>query len=301
MIADAVECERDDVLYVYGIGDRLALCSARDGVIVVNQVLGGVVGDLGHVKTFDAHEIRDVGTVDRGRDVDFLCLERIYKLYRIRDDLEGDFIHVVLGGTNNQFVLLPVVFVALIGDGRAGLVVNDLIGAGGNGIGCHLVSGSLIGSLGDDGAFHEQGLKIAGSQSGEVETGHIIAENLNAVHGAQLGQVAIRLRGVKAELDVTRGQLVAGLIHDVIIDLNVVGQIVNRGQLLHQAADEIVAVFNHQHFVGGEQDTNAAKAHALEGPDVAGIAGKANDNGRALISRCETCHGQNHNQSQNQR
>ena len=207
----------------------------------------------------------------------------------------------MLGGSDSQFILLPVVFVALVGDGGAGLVIHNLIGAGGNGVGGHLVGGGFIGGLGDDGAFHQQALQIAGSQGGEVEPGHVVAQHFHAVHGAQFGQIAVSLGGVKAELDVAGGQLVACLVYDVIVDFHVVGQVVHLGQLFHQAADEAVAVLDHQHFIGGEQDTDTAKAHALEGADVAGIASQADHDGRTLLGRGEACHGQNHDQSKNDR
>ena len=49
--------------------------------------------------------------------------------------------------------------------------------------------------------------------------------------------------------------------------------------------DLIVAVLGDEELIGGEQDADAAGAHALERADVAGIAGDTDDDGFTLLSR----------------
>ena len=301
VIADAVESKRDDVIHVHGVGDGLTFRSGGDGVVIEGQELGGVVRDLGHVEAFNAHEVGDIRAVDGSGDVDFLGFQSVHHLHGVGNDLEGDLVHVVPGSGGNQFVLLPVIGIALIYDGGAGLIAGNAVGAGGHGVGGHLVSRSFISGLGDDGAFHQQGLQIASGQGGEVEAGDIIGDHVHAGHRGKLRQVAGGLGGFKAELDVAGFQGVAGLVFDVVVDFHIVGQVVHLGQFLHQAAAEFVSVLDHQHFIGGEQDADAAQAHALEGADVAGIAGQADDDGAALFSGSKAGHGENHDQSQNER
>ena len=207
----------------------------------------------------------------------------------------------MLGGGGDQFILLPVILVALVNDGGAGLVVHNLIGAGGHRVGGHLIGRCFIRSLGHNGAFHQQGFQITRSQSGEMEASHIVADDFNTLNGSQLGQIAHCLGRLEAELDVACRQGIAGLVNDVVIQFHIVGQFIDRGQFLHQTSDKIVAVLDHQHFIGGKQDTDTSEAHALERSDVAGIARQADHNGAALLSRGKADHGENHDGSQDQR
>ena len=188
-------------------------------------------------------------------------------------------------GAHQALIGLPVGAGVLHHDLGAGLVAGHAVGAGGHRIDGHLVRGGLIGGLGDDRALHQQGVQVAGGQLLEVEAADVVAEHLDALDGGELGQVADGLRGLVAELDVAGGQRVAGLIDDVVVELHVVGEVIDLGQLLHQDAGIAVAVLGDEELIGGEQDADAAGAHALERADVAGIAGDTDDDGFTLLSR----------------